>query len=164
MPGRGALMPPLVCSLKNNEKQFVAPGSYHLLRFPFGGGENIDEHGMHQMQQPDGYTITDWRTDLRSGLIWPAAAGWGSLTGVLYWEGGGQRTSWDVFCRDPLGLVNDPNDTGRVRHHAGGGKEYLPKHHEIFVQPGVPLGLLVKHDAPRPVAIWHAQFKLAIHT
>jgi hypothetical protein len=31
------------------------------------------------------------------------------------------------------------------------------------VQVGTPLALLVRHNGPSPVALTHAQFKLAIH-
>jgi hypothetical protein len=33
----------------------------------------------------------------------------------------------------------------------------------IFVHVGTPLALMVRHNGPSPVALTHAQFKLAIH-
>ena len=153
-----------ICSLICPESQTIpADGKYHLLRFPFGGGESYDAWGMHQMQQPDGYTITDWRTDPRSGLIWPAADGWGSLTGVIYWASGNYTEVRDRFVRDPLNLTTGYNSTATEDEEPTPGGQYLHKSHEMFVHPNVPIGLLVKHNASGPVDVTHAQFKLAIH-
>jgi hypothetical protein len=160
-------MPISVCSLIVEEPQSIpADGKYHLLRFPFGGGESSDEFGMHQMVQPDNYTITDWRTDDRSGLIWPSVGGWGSLTGVIYWAAGDYDELRDRFVRDPLSLPGSTSydSTATEDFPPTPGGQFRHKCHEMFVHPGTPIGLLVKHDASASVDVTFAEFKLAIHT
>jgi hypothetical protein len=101
-----------VCSLIRNTPQTIpADGAYHIVRFPFGSAESNDAHTMHQMEQPDAYTIGAWDSDTRSGLIWPAADGWGDLVANLHWESGGYTELRDRFVRDPLGLVGAPDST-----------------------------------------------------
>jgi hypothetical protein len=154
----------LVCSLITGEPQTIPAGGYHVVRFPFGGGESYDAHGMHQMLQPDGYQITNWRTDDRAGLIWPAADGWGSLTAVIQWEAGGYSELRDQFVRDPLGLTDDPVNTTATEHRPPSpGMQCWHKSHEIFVHPGVPLALRISHNDSRPRRMVLAEFKLAIH-
>lgn len=153
-----------VCSLILNEPQTIAnDGGYHIVRFPFGSGESYDAHGMHQMSTP-GYQITDWRMDDRSGLIWPAVEGWGSLTAMVYWEAGGYSEVRDRFVRDPLNLSTGYDSTATEDHAPTPGGQYRHKSHELFVHPETPLGFLVRHTSSSPVRITHAQFKLAIHT
>lgn len=153
-----------VCSLILNEPQTIpADGDYHIVRFPFGSGESYDAHGMHQMSTP-GYQITDWRTDDRSGLIWPAVSGWGSLTAMVYWESGNYSEVRDRFVRDPLNLSTGYDSTATEDHAPTPGGQYRHKCHELFVNPETPLGFLVRHNASTPRRITHAQFKLAIHT
>lgn len=158
-------MPVQVCSLKVDTSQLIpADGKYHIVRFPFGVAESYDEHCMHQMAQPDGYRISDWRRDDRSGLIWPAVDGWGSLTAMVYWEAGDYTETRDRFVRDPLGLSTGPDSTATEDHRPTPGGQYLHKSHEMFVHPNVPLALMVRHNAPRAVAVTLAELKLAIHT
>lgn len=154
---------PYVCSLKTELSQVIpADGQYHIVRFPFGAPESYDEHFMHQSVQPDGTQVTDWDGDDRSGLIWPAAKGWGSLTAMLQWEAGDYTEVRDRFVRDPLGPA--PDATATVDHPPTPGGQFLHKCHELFVAPGVPLGLLVRHNASSAKRITLAEFKLAIHT
>lgn len=158
-------MPIPVCSLILNEQQSVAEGTYHVVRFPFGGGESYDAEGMHQVRQPDGYEVTDWRRDDRSGLIWPSVDGWGSLTAMIFWEAGSYSELRDQFVRDPLGLTDDPMDTTATDHRPPSpGMQCFTKHHELFVHPDVPLALRVAHQGRGTRRLAHAQFKLAIHT
>lgn len=154
-----------VCSLITTAEQTIpGGGDYHVVRFPFGGGESYDEHGMHQMIQPDGYQITDWHTDDRAGLIWPAVDGWGSLTANIHWEGGSYSELRDRFTRDPLDLAGGADSTATDHRAPSPGMQCFTKHHEIFVHPGTPIALLVGHTDSRARRITHAQFKLAIHT
>ncbi|WP_432169042.1 hypothetical protein [Streptomyces sp. 1222.5] len=158
-------MPVQVCSLILSEPQSIpGDGKYHILRFPFGSEESADDCNMHQMAQPDGYTISNWRTDDRSGLIWPACDGWGSLTGVIFWAAGDYTEIRDQFVRDPFNLSTGFNSTATEDHSPTTGGQYLHKSHELFVHPGTPIGLLVKHNASGPVDVTFAEFKLAIHT
>lgn len=153
-----------VCSLILLEDQHVPAGSgYHIVRFPFGRGESYDEHGMHQMNQPDGYHITDWRADARSGLIWPAVEGWGHLTGIVYWADGSYSELRDRFERDPLNLSTGPDSTATDHRPRSPGIQAFTKAHQLFVHPGTPLSFRVAHDSDRAQTITHAQFKLAIH-
>ncbi|WP_069885283.1 hypothetical protein [Streptomyces luteocolor] len=153
----------LVCSLKSETLQSIPnDGDYHVVRFP-PVGEPCDVHGMHQQAQPDGYEIRDWARDDRSGLIWPACPGWGSLTAVLYWEEGDYTEVRDRFVRDPLGLTTGYDSTATEDHPPTGGGQFLHKSHELFVDPGTPLAVLVRHNASRPRRLTLAEFKLAIH-
>lgn len=160
-------MPVEVCSLVVNEPQSIpADGAYHIVKFPFGTGESYDDAGMHQMARPDGYTISDWRRDDRSGLIWPTFDGWGELHALMYWDAGDYGETRDRFVRDPLNLPGSTgyNSTCTEDHPPTPGGQYRAKHWGIFVHPGTPLGLLVKHDASKAVNLAFAEFKLVIHT
>ncbi|MFF0139656.1 hypothetical protein ACFYRN_24785 [Streptomyces sp. NPDC005227] len=153
-----------ICSLIVSEPQSIpADGQYHVVRFPFGSGESSDDLDMHQMAQPDGYTITDWHHDDRSGLIWPSVEGWGSLNALMYWDDGSYSEIRSRFVRDPLNLATGFDSTCTEDAPATPGGQYRAKHWEIFVHPGTPLALMVKHDAGRAVNLAFAEFKLAIH-
>lgn len=152
-----------VCSLICPEPQTIpADGEYHLLRFPFGGGESYDAWGMHQMQQPDDYQITDWRTDDRSGLIWPSKHGWGTVYGLIYWEAGGYTEVRSRIVRDPLGIVGGYDSTCTEDDAATPGGQFRAKKWGLFVKPTTPLGLMVRHNASTPRAVTLAEFKLVI--
>lgn len=159
-------MPLQVCSLIVDEARAVpADRAYHVVRFPFGGDESSDEHGMHQARQPDGVEVGDWRDDDRAGLIWPATDGWGVLTAMIQWERGDYTELRDQYVRDPLGLTADPANTTATDHRAPSpGMQCFTKHHELFVHAGVPLALRVRHNARSPRDLVLAEFKLAIHT
>lgn len=154
-----------VCSLKNEIPQSIPnDGEYHVVRFPPAvSAEPYDVHGMHQQVQPDGYVIRDWRHDDRSGLIWPAREGWGSLTAVLYWEGGDYSEVRDRFVRDPLNLADGYDSTATEDRPPTPGGQFLHKSHELFVAPGTPLAVLVRHNASLPRRLLLTEFKLAIH-
>lgn len=152
-----------VCSLINDAPQSIpADGGYHLLRFPFGSLESSDVHGMHQMLQPDSYQVTDWETDDRSGLIWPAVAGWGTLWGMVHWASGGYTEVRSQFARDPLGLAGGLDTTATEDDQANAGGQYRVKVWGLFTDPGTPLGIRVRHNASAPVAVTFAEFKMAI--
>ena len=153
-----------VCSLIRSRTQSIpADGKYHVLRFPFGDAESYDEEGMHQVQQPDGHEVVDWDSDARSGLIWPSADGWGALTAMIQWADGAYTELRDRFVRDPLDLAGGADSTATDHRPRSVGMQCFTKHHEIFVHPGTPLGLLVSHNGASARQIVHAQFKLAIH-
>lgn len=154
-----------VCSLILNEPQPIPAGSpYQIVRFPFGGGESYDAHGMHQMIQPDSYQITDWREDDRAGLIWPSAHGWGVLTGIVYWEHGGYTELRDRFERDPLNLSTGPDTTATDHRPRSPGVQCFTKTHQMFVHPQTPIAFRVGHNSSSTERIYLAEFKLAIHT
>ncbi|GAB3210026.1 hypothetical protein ACQEU5_15260 [Marinactinospora thermotolerans] len=156
-------MPVYVCSLIRNEPQAIPSGGYHVVRFPFGTAESYDAHGMHQVAQPDGYEITDWRKDDRSGLIWPSADGWADLYGLMYWESGDYTEVRSRFVRDPLDLSTGYDSTCTEDDARTPGGQYRAKHWGLFSHVGTPLALLVQHNAPGSLALTHAQFKVAIH-
>ncbi|MGF0163043.1 hypothetical protein ACQRET_03235 [Streptomyces koyangensis] len=156
----------LVCSLKRDTPQVIPSGGYHIVRFPFGVLESYDRWEMHQVQQPDGYTITSWDTDQRSGLIWPTTTGWGELHAMVQWESGDYVELRDQYVRDPLSLGSPtPVDTTATEHRPPsiGMQCWVKGGHGIFVRPDTPLALRVAHDAPNPTAVVLAEFKLVIH-
>lgn len=149
-----------VVSLKVDVAQSIPDdGGYHVVRFPYVG-ESYDPWGMHSPEQPDGSTVTSWKTDDRSGLIWPATAGWGTLTSLLYWEPGDYNELRDRFVRDPLGVYDS---TATEHRPPSPGIQCWHKSHEMFVRPDVPIGLLVAQDAGVSRKLTLAEFKLAIH-
>lgn len=155
----------LVASLKTDIPQSIpGDGQYHVVRFPFGAAESYDAHNMHQATQPDGYVVTSWAQDDRSGLIWPAAAGWGDLYGLMYWEGADYTEVRSRFVRDPLSLAGGYDSTCTEDDNPTPGGQYRAKSWGVFVDPGTPLALLVRHNASQPVDLTLAEFKLAIHT
>ncbi|AXK31859.1 hypothetical protein DVA86_03550 [Streptomyces armeniacus] len=157
-----------ICSLIFDEddhgrQEIPADDAYHVVRFPYGSRESYDVHNMHPYAQPDGENSSF--PDARSGLIWPAAEGWGVLDAMVQWESGTYTEVRDQFVRDPLSLTDNPVDTTATDHRRPSpGMQCLTKQHSIFVHPGVPLGLRVAHNAGQPLRVVHAQFKLAIHT
>ncbi|MDH6189110.1 hypothetical protein M2168_002142 [Streptomyces sp. CZ24] len=155
----------LVCSLKVDVNQVIPDdGGYHVVRFPFGSGESSDRWEMHQVQQPDGYVVTNWAADDRSGLIWPARSGWGHLYAMIQWESGPYTELRDQYVRDPLGLTSDPMNTTATDHRPPSpGMQCFTKSHGIFVNPSVPLALRVGQNAGRPVNLVLAEFKLVIY-
>ncbi|MET7514080.1 hypothetical protein ABZS88_11470 [Streptomyces sp. NPDC005480] len=151
----------LVCSLKTDVPQSIpADGAYHVVRFPYGA-ESYDAHAMHEQLDPKRHEVRDWQRDDRSGLIWPAADGWGSLTAMIYWEDGGYTELRDRFVRDPLSTGAD--STATEHRPRSPGQQFFHKHHELFVHPGTPIALLVAHNDSRPRRITLAELKLAIH-
>ncbi|MFJ4980325.1 hypothetical protein ACIP6X_34235 [Streptomyces coeruleorubidus] len=158
-----------VCSLKVDTPQLIAPGTtYKIVRFPFGAAEPTDRFGMHQAAQPDGYVVSDWARDDRSGLIWPSKAGWGHLHAMIQWEAasgtGGYTELRDQYVRDPLSLTPNPNDTTATEHRTPTpGGQYYVKNHGLFVDPGTPVALRVTHNDANPRLLTLAEFKLVIH-
>lgn len=155
-----------ICSLKRDTNQVIEADTYELLRFPFGSRESYDAHTMHQMAQPDGYQITDWDEDPRSGLIWPAQAGWATITGMVYWSDGSASKHIDRVVRDPLGFTTEfaEDTTATEYRHPFDGSSPYHKTHEMFVEPGVPIGIQARHNGPGPNKVYLAEFKLAIET
>ncbi|WP_314411355.1 hypothetical protein [Streptomyces sp. DSM 40484] len=153
-----------LCSLKSEVAQSIpGDGEYHLLRFPTIG-EPYDRWGMHEATQPDGYTVANWKTDDRSGLIWPNYRGYGQLYGLVYWEAGDYDEVRSRFVRDPLGITAGGYDSTATEDDAATpGGQFRAKHWGMVVDPATPLGLLVRHDAGSPVKVTLCEFKLAIH-
>lgn len=151
-----------VCSLAVSPDEEIPPNTYTLLKFPYGAAESYDAWNMHPAEQPDG--VVSAFPDDRSGLIWPAAEGWGDLIANIHWEGGGYTELRDRFARDPLGLYGAPDTTATDHRVPSPGGQYFTKHHGIFVHVGTPLGVLVSHDDSVPRKVIYAQFKLTIHS
>ncbi len=153
-----------VCSLKVDRPQLVPAGpNYWLVRFPYdASSESYDPEGMHAVLQPDGATST--YPDARSGLIWPSVAGWGWLTGMVFWEEGVSNEYRARFVRDPLGLTTGFDSTATTDEAATPGGQFRHYCHEMFVQPGTPIGLMVRHAASSGLEVILAEFKVAIET
>lgn len=152
-----------VVSLKVDTTQLIADDDlYHVVRFPHVG-EPHDPYGMHQKLQPDGYEVRDWQRDDRSGLIWPSIDGWGVLTANLHWEPGNYSELRDRFVRDPLNLADGYDSTATDHRPPSPGMQCVTKQHQMFVHPGVPVAVLVAHNASSARRLVFAEFKLAIH-
>ncbi len=155
-------MPDVVCSLTASEPQTIPPGGavYTVVRFPYGAIESWDPEDMHPVIQPDG-TPTSF-ADVRSGLIWPAHTAYARLDAMLQWEEGAYTELRDQFVRDPFGQTPDGPDTTctQDRPPTPGG-QYIAKSWSLFVHPGTPLAVAVRHNASRPVRLLFAEFKLS---
>ncbi|MCX5326267.1 hypothetical protein [Streptomyces sp. NBC_00120] len=154
-----------VCSLKRDTPQLIQPGTkYQIVRFPFGSLESSDSAEMHQMQQPDGFTISTWESEDRSGLIWPSRTGWGHLYAMVQWESGEYTELRDQFVRDPLAFGPDPENTTATDHRPKSpGAQCFTKSHGVFVDPSVPLALRVTHNDKVARNLTLAEFKLVIY-
>ncbi|MEV5979123.1 hypothetical protein [Streptomyces sp. NPDC052114] len=152
----------LVCSLKSETPQSIPPGAYTVVRFPFGSAESYDAHCMHQVVQPGGARVSDWARDDRSGLIWPAAVGWGTLHALVQWESGDYTEVRSRFVRDPLGLSTGFDSTCTEDDVPTGGGQFRAKTWGLFVDPDTPLALMVRHDASEARHVTLAELKLAI--
>ncbi|MBL1097337.1 hypothetical protein [Streptomyces coffeae] len=153
-----------ICSLIVDVPQLVpADGTYHVVRFPYGREESYDPDNMHPARQPDGHIVGKWRTDDRSGLIWPSVDGWGALTAMVQWEKGTYTELRDRFVRDPLGLSTGADATATDHRPPSPGMQCFTKHHQMFVHPDVPLALVVAHNDRRARRLVFAEFKLAVH-
>lgn len=153
-------MPVQVCSLICKEPQKIpADGRYHIVRFGFGA-ESSDRHRMHEAEQPDGVSTT-FAHD-RAGLIWPSMSGWGELKALMYWADGPYSELRSRFVRDPLKLSTGEDSTCTEDSAATAGAQFRAKAWAMFVTPGTPVALMVRHNGLTPVALTHAQFKLAI--
>ena len=151
-----------VCSLILTATQTIPAGErYHVVRFRFGDRESYDEHRMHEARQPDGVPTT-FSHD-RAGLIWPSRDGWGELKALMFWAPGSYSETRSRFVRDPLNLAGGADSTCTEDSPASPGAQLRAKAWGIFVHVGTPIALMVRHNGPSPVALTHAQFKLAIH-
>jgi hypothetical protein len=154
-------MPVQVCSLIRREPQVIPAGEeYHVVRFRFAMGESADPHGMHEAEQPDGVSTT-FEHD-RAGLIWPSMDGWGELKALMYWAPGAYSEVRSRFVRDPLDLADGPDATCTEDSPATPGAQFRAKSWGIFVRVDTPIGLMVRHNGASPIALTHAQLKLAI--
>ena len=153
-------MPTYVCSLKAGIQTIPVTGGsdYYLVRFPFGT-ESHDPEGMHEQVQPDGETAA--YPDPRCGLIWPRHEAWAHLHALIYWQPGAYSEVRDRFVRDPLGLSTGYDSTCTEDREPSGGGQYLAKSWAMFVHPGTPIGLMVKHNSSSPVKLDLAEFKLS---
>lgn len=154
-----------VVSLKTDDPQLIpADGEYHVLRFPYtASAESYDAWGMHEPLQRDGYEVRDWARDDRSGLIWPVSPGWGTVHGLVYWDAGDYTEVRSRFVRDPLGLAGGYDSTCTEDHAPTPGGQYRAKTWGLFVQPGTPVALMVRHNASSARAVTLAECKLIIH-
>lgn len=153
-----------VCSLKVDTAQTIKPNVYTTVRFPFGALESYDTHRMHQVLQPDGHQVEDWRADDRAGLIWPAVDGWGVLTAMAQWEAGGYRELGARLVRDPLELSTGWDSTATDERPPSPGRQRSTYQHQMFVRSETPIALQVCHDDLVARKLTLAEFKLAIHT
>ncbi len=156
-------MPDFVCSLTAPDPQLIPVGgaAYTVVRFPFGSpAESFDPLDMHPAAQPDG-VITSY-IDPRAGLIWPTHDAWARLDAMLQWDAGDYTELRDQFVRDPLSFTPaGPDTTCTQDRPPTPGGQYVAKSWPLFVHPGTPLAVAVRHNASRPVKLLFAEFKLS---
>lgn len=157
-------MATMFCSLIRHPDQVIYPGSYTIVKFPFGSSESWDVHGMHNAIQPDGYEVTDWDNDERSGLIWPSVRGLGTLHATMQWDSANYTEVRHQFVRDPLNLSTGPDTTATEHFEPSIGMQCFTKSWQIIVNPETPLAYRVYHNASGPINLSLAQFKLSINT
>lgn len=153
----------LAVSLISTTPQVIQPGTtYQIVRFPYDG-ESFDPVGMHEAAQPDGYVVTNWATDDRSGLIWPPMRGWGTLYAALQFADSSDASEYrSQFVRDPLN-ISTGSDTTATEHRAETvGGEFWTRTWGLVVNPGTPLAVRVAHNASGPHNLTLAEFKLVI--
>lgn len=149
----------VVCSLITGGSQSVQPNQYTLLRFPFDS-ESIDQWELHSKIQPDtGETVTV--SSPRAGLIWPKHTAWAHLNAMVQWADGDYTEIRDRFTRDPLNLTTGYDSTCTEDRHPTVGGQYNAKNWDIFVHPNTPIGIEVKHNGSKAVAVTLAEFKMS---
>jgi hypothetical protein len=80
----------------------------------------------------------------------------------MYWAPGQYSEVRSRFVRDPLNLAGGPDSTCTEDSRTTPGAQFRAKAWGMFVHLGTPIALLVRHNGSSPVALTHAQFKLAI--
>lgn len=149
------------CSLKfaDNQDQWIAPGDYQIVRFPFEPEESSDTFDLHPKVQPDmAGSIT--LSSQRAGLIWPKHERWATLWGLLYWADGPYTEVRSRFVRDPLNLSSGYDSTCTEDDGKNAGGQYRAKSWAAKVYPGTPWALMVRHNASVPVKLDFAEFKM----
>lgn len=149
------------CSLKfdTTQDQWIMPGDYQIVRFPFEPIESSDIYDLHPKVQPDtSGSIT--LASQRAGLIWPKHEQWATLWGLLYWADGDYTEVRDRFVRDPLNLSSGFDSTCTEDHASTPGGQYIAKSWAAKVYPGTPWALMVRHNSPDPVKLDFAEFKM----
>jgi len=151
-----------IVSLKADGGQLIQPGRWTVVRFPTDE-ESYDPLDMHaRLQKHDAYEVRDWARDDRSGLIWPARNGWGTLNAMLQWEPGGYDELRDQFIRDPLNLSTGPDTTATDHRPPSPGMQCFTKTWSLSVRVGTPLALRVAHNDDQPRLLTLAELKLEI--
>jgi hypothetical protein len=156
-----------IVSLKTDQPQSIPRCTWTIVRFPYTG-ESYDPLAMHDPVQPGGYQVKDWKSDPRSGLIWPDCRDWVRLLAMVQWEpassSGGYRELRDQFARDPLDLSTGLDTTATDHRVPTPGMQSFTKSWALFTESGTPLALRVWHDDAHPRNITLAELKLEHRT
>ncbi|QZE11747.1 hypothetical protein SEA_KARP_179 [Streptomyces phage Karp] len=148
-----------VCSLKVDEDspQVIPKNTWTIVGFPYTAtSESSDEWDMHKAPVP----LTNWKTDLKSGLITPNAPGWGILAGMVQFADGGDATEFRTqFIRDPYGVA----DTTATIHWATSvGGDYFATNWPFYLRPEQSVALRVYHNASTALELTTAEFKVLL--
>ncbi len=148
------------------EELIVAPGEWQIIKIPYSDAQEFtDRWDMHDRRHPDAYVVQEWRTDERSGLIWPCRDGLGCLEMNVHWEAGDYKELRDQFARNPFGPPGEPTtmDTTATDHRAPTtGMQCFTKQHWLQVNRLTPLCLRVAHDSTTPKKLLLVEFKLTV--
>lgn len=149
------------CSLKfdTDQDQWIQPGDYQIVRFPFGSVESSDVYDLHPVIQPDTQASTSLSSQ-RAGLIWPKHERWATLWGLMYWADGPYTEVRSRFVRDPLNLSSGYDSTCTEDDQSNPGGQYRAKSWAAKVYPGTPWALMVRHNASSAVKLDFAEFKM----
>lgn len=147
--------------------QWIEPGAYRNVLFPYGSLESTDREDMHALVGPDGLEHP-YSSDQASALIWPKHSSTpeepviGHLWACAYFEPGNYTEIRGQFSRDPLG-INDV--TGTVHLPPSPGVQcFTFSGPPIEINEQVPLALQVMHNSTGPRKLTHAKLKLTYYT
>ncbi|MEU6659214.1 hypothetical protein [Streptomyces sp. NPDC046821] len=163
-----------ICSLKfeaarsGQQKITYDHDGYHLVRFPYGvGEESYDPWKMHDPANGGGSAAK--YPDARAGLIYPSHDGWGTLSALVFWEpDAGAHEYRARFVRDPLSGSTGYDSTATTDSAPTEGGQFRSYTWQMFVHPGTPVGLKIAARGAggalvrTPLAL--AELKLAIQT
>lgn len=151
-----------ICSLANNNARSIPPRKWVTLPFPYTTPPtSYDPWEMHRPTQPG--RVSSY-PDRYSGLIYPAADGWGTVESHVELEAGEYTEVRMRFSRDPFGSGEDANDLTNTVHHAPSpGMQFLTSLHKMFFHPAVPVVSWLYVNGPDPVDLVYSQFKLDVN-
>lgn len=159
----------VVCSLKTDKPQRIAPRTYTTVRFPFGA-ESYDPNNRHTpLAPPNPKPVTASMPE--AGLIWPMHTAWATWQGFMIWQSltavasSARPTQFrHRLARDPFGYTDSPMDTTATTNEPvapPASTSGATKTWGFWAHPGTPVAYQVWHDADVPLSLTVAEFKMS---